>query len=68
MNNFIAIQWYYNGRDGTASCTTILPELTDIFGPFPDADKAKEWIETADKWGGWGEYKYEIKSLVSPKR
>lgn len=62
MNNFVAIQWYYNGRDGTP----ILPELTYVFGPFPDANKANEWIETADKWGGWGEYRYEIKQLITP--
>ena len=63
MNNFVVLQWYYNGRDGTS----ILPELTYVFGPFVGMDEANQWKSTAPTWGGWGEYKYEIKKLVTPE-
>lgn len=60
---FVAIQWYYNDRDGKA----MFPELSGTFGPFPDADSAREWIDKAETWGGWGRYEYQVSELYTPE-
>ncbi len=58
----VVLRWYYDGRDGTP----ILPELSGVFGPFPDRAAANKWISTASTWGGWGEYKYQVEDLHTP--
>lgn len=60
---FVVLRWYYNDRDGKA----ILPELSGAFGPFTDADLAKDWIRSAETWGGWGRYEYEVSELYTPE-
>ncbi len=61
MNNMcVVLRWYYNGRDGTPG----FPELACVFGPFKDQGAAKEWVETALNWGGWGRYEYQIEELI----
>ncbi len=60
----IVICWYYNQRD--QSCP-IFPEMSGVFGPFADREAANKWVETQDKWGGWGEYKYQVENLVVPE-
>ena len=59
---FVVIQWYYNDRDGKA----MFPELSGAYGPFPDAKSANTWIETAETWGGWGRYEYQVTQLYAP--
>lgn len=59
---FVVLQWYYNERDGRP----IFPELSAVFGPFPDRAAADEWVKTASTWGGWGRYEHQIETMYAP--
>lgn len=59
----VVLQWYYNERDGRP----IFPELSAVFGPFPDRAAANAWIATASTWGGWGKYEYQVEDLHTPE-
>jgi hypothetical protein len=58
----VVLQWYYNERDGRPG-RAIMPELSAVFGPFLDKTAADTWVDGAEKWGGWGEYKYQVEKL-----
>ena len=62
MKQFVALQWYYNERE--EKC--IIPELSAVFGPFPDRALADQWVSTASTWGGWGKYEYQVEEMYTP--
>lgn len=58
----VVLQWYYDERYGKV----IIPEISGVFGSFNDHETANSWIETANTWGGWGKYDYQVKDLYKP--
>lgn len=56
------LRWYYNERDGRC----FQPELSGLFGPFPDAAAANAWIDKQDTWGGWGKYEFQVEPFYPP--